>query len=80
MAQRVKNLPEMQETWVRSPGWEDPPEKGKATRSRIRAWRMAQTVYSPWGLRELDTTERLSHHGQGIPFSSHLTQRDLGQD
>ena len=48
MAQRVKNLPAMQETWVRSPGWENPLEKGKATHCRILAWRMAQTVYIPW--------------------------------
>ena len=32
-AQMVKNLPAMQETWVRSLGWEDPLEKGKATHS-----------------------------------------------
>ena len=31
MAQLVKNLPAMRETWVRSLGWEDPLEKGKAT-------------------------------------------------
>ena len=34
----VKNLPAMQETWVRSLGWEDSPEKGTATRSNIIAW------------------------------------------
>ena len=33
MAQLVKNLPAMWETWVRSLGWEDPLEKGKATHS-----------------------------------------------
>ena len=32
----VKNLPAMQDTWVQSPGWEDPPEKGKATLSRLQ--------------------------------------------
>ena len=37
MAQLVKNLPSVQETWVRSLGWEDPPEKGKATHSSILA-------------------------------------------
>ena len=37
--QLVKNLPTMQETWVRSLGWEDPLEKGKATHSSILAWR-----------------------------------------
>ena len=36
--QLVKNLPVMWETWVRSLGWEDPLEKGKATHSSILAW------------------------------------------
>ena len=35
MAQRVKNLPAMQETWVRFLGWEDPLEKEMATHSSI---------------------------------------------
>ena len=34
----------MQETWVRSLGWEDPLEKGKATHSSILAWRIPWTV------------------------------------
>ena len=55
----VKNLPAMRETWVRSLGWEDPLEKGKATHSSILAWRIPWT-YSPWGRKELDTTERLA--------------------
>ena len=37
MAQLVKNPPPVQETWVRSLGWEDPLEKGKATHSSILA-------------------------------------------
>ena len=37
MAQLIKNLPAMQETWVRSLGWEDPLEKGMATHSSILA-------------------------------------------
>ena len=37
VAQLVKNLPVMQETWVQSLGWEDPLEKGKATHSSILA-------------------------------------------
>ena len=45
MAQLVKNLPVMQETWVRSLGWEDPLEKGKAPHSRILAWRIPWTVW-----------------------------------
>ena len=40
VAQRVKNLPAMQETWVQTLGWEDPLEKGNATHSRILAWRI----------------------------------------
>ena len=43
-AQLVKNLPSMQETWVRSLSWEDPLEKGKATHSSILAWRIPWTV------------------------------------
>ena len=44
IAQLVKNLPAMQETWVQSLGWEDPLEKGKATHSSILAWRIPWTV------------------------------------
>ena len=40
VAQLVKNLPAMQETWVQSLDWEDPLEKGKATHSNILAWRI----------------------------------------
>ena len=40
VAQMVKNLPAMRETWVRSLGWEDPLEEGMATQSSIRAWRI----------------------------------------
>ena len=39
VAQTVKNLPALWETWVRSLGWEDPLEEGMATHSRIPAWR-----------------------------------------
>ena len=49
----VKNLPAMQETWVRSLHQEDPLEKVMATHSSILAWRIPWTeepdVYSPWG-------------------------------
>ena len=44
VAQLVKNLPAMQETWVQSLGWEDPLEKGKATHSSILAWRIPWTT------------------------------------
>ena len=44
MAQLVKNPPAMQETWIRSLGWEDPLEKGKATHSNILTWRIPWTI------------------------------------
>ena len=59
MAQLLKNLPAVREIWVRSLGWEDPLEKGKATHSSILAWR----IPGPWGCKESDTTERLSLSG-----------------
>ena len=43
VAQMIKNLPAMQETWVRSLGREDPLEKGMATHSSILAWRIPWT-------------------------------------
>ena len=66
MVQAVKNLPAMQETWVRSLNWEDPLEKTMATHSSILAWRIPWTEepgglqgYSPWGCKELDMMEQL---------------------
>ena len=44
VAQLVKNPPTKWETWVRSLGWEDPPEKGEATHSSILAWTVPWTV------------------------------------
>ena len=68
MVQRLKHLPAMWETWVRSLGWEDDLEKEMATYSSILAWRI------PWtdelgglrstGHKESDTTERLHFHLQ----------------
>ena len=43
VAQMVKNLPVVQETWVQSLGWEDPLEKEMATHSSILAWRIPWT-------------------------------------
>ena len=66
VAQRLKRLPAMRETWVRSLDWEDPLEKEMTTHSSILAWRI------PWmeelgglqstGRKESDTTERLHFH------------------
>ena len=59
----------MQETWVRSLGWEDPLEKEMATHSSILAWVIPWTeeagrLYSPWGHKELDTTQQLKQQKQ----------------
>ena len=63
MAQKVKNLSTMQETQVRSLGWEDPLEKGMATHSSILAWRIPW-IEEPsgllWGCKELGMTEQLT--------------------
>ena len=59
MAQLVKNPPAMWETWVRSLGWEDPLEKGKATTPVCWPGEF-QGLYSPWGCQELAPTEPLS--------------------
>ena len=64
LAQVVKNLPEMQETWVQSLDWEDPLEKGMATNSSMLTWRIPQrslVSYSPRCYKESDTTEQLTH-------------------
>ena len=59
MAQLVKNLPAMQETQVRSLGWEDPLEKGTATHSSILAWRIPWTE-EPGGLQSI-ASQRVGH-------------------
>ena len=52
VAQKVKCLPAMQETWVLSLGWEDPLEEKMATHSRIPAWRIPWAE-EPGGLRSM---------------------------
>ena len=51
VAQSVKNLPAVQETWVRSLGWEDPLEKEMATHSSILGWKISWTE-EPGGLQQ----------------------------
>ena len=46
VAQRLKHLPAMWETWVQSLGWEDPLEKEMATHSSILAWKIPWTEES----------------------------------
>ena len=58
MAQRLKHLPEMQETRVHSLGWEDPLEKEMATHSSTLAWRI------PWS-EEPDRLESMGSQRVG---------------
>ena len=66
MAQRLKHLLAMWETWVRSLGWEDALEKEMATHSSILAWKIPWTEelggLQSMGGKESDTTERLHFH------------------
>ena len=59
VAQKVRNLPEMWETLVRSLGWEDPLEKGMVTHSSILAWKVPQTEESG-GLQSVGS-QRVRH-------------------
>ena len=67
VAQVVKNLSAMWETWVQSLGWEDPLEEAMATHSSLLAWRIPM-VRGAWRAtvqrvtKESDMTERLSTH------------------
>ena len=75
MAQSVKNLPAVRETWVQSLGWEDPLEKEMATHSSILAWRIPMDRGTWWTtvheVTESDTTERLSTAQHGVYASMH---------
>ena len=59
MAQRLKHLPAMRETWVRSLGREDPLEEEMATHSSILAWRIPWTE-EPGGL-QFTGSQRVGH-------------------
>ena len=52
MAQTVKHLPTMRETWIQSLGWEDPLEEGMATHPSILAWEILWTG-KPGGLQSM---------------------------
>ena len=75
MAQKVKNLPAMWETWFRSLGGEDPLEKGKVTHSSILAWRISCTE-EPGELQSMGS-QRAEHELQKVasnyPFPSQIT-------
>ena len=57
VAQTIKNLPAVQETWVQSLGWEDPLEEVMATHSSILAWRIPRTE-EPKGLQSVGSQSR----------------------
>jgi len=59
VAQTVKNLPAMWETWVQSMGWEDPLEEGMTTHSSILPWRIPWTE-EPGGLQSMGS-QRVGH-------------------
>ena len=59
VAQLVKNLPEMQETWVQSLGWEDPWRRERLPTPVFWPGEFHR-LYSPWGRKESDMTERVS--------------------
>ena len=71
VAELVKNLPAMWETWVWSLGWEDPLEKEKAIPTPVFWPGEFPGLYNSWGLKELDTTEWFSLH--------HVTQEFLSR-
>ena len=79
VAQRVKRLPAMQETWVRSLGVEDRLEKEMAAYSRILAWK------TPWmkklgGLQSMES-QRVGHYWEtslSLFFLSHMAMHNLG--
>ena len=59
MAQTVKNLPVIQETWVQSLGWGDPLEESMATHSSILTWEIPWTE-EPGGLQSMES-QRVGH-------------------
>ena len=75
MVQTVRSLPEMQETWVQSLGWEDPLEEEMATTpvfllGKSHGWR-SLAGYSPQGRKESDITEQI--HFLSFYCARHLT-------
>ena len=60
IAQLVKNLPAMQETWVQPLGWEDPLEEDMGTPLSILAWRIPRTE-EPGGLHTVHSVARVGH-------------------
>ena len=74
MAQTVKRLSTMQETWVRALGWEDPLEKEMAIHSSTVPGKShgqrSPVRYSLWGRKEVDMTEQLHFTSLPAPLPS----------
>ena len=76
VVQMVKNLPAIQETWVRPLRWEDPLEESMATHSSILSClenshgQRSLAGYSPLGCKESEMTERLNIQGTNIRQAS----------
>ena len=79
MAQMVKNLPAMRETWVQSLDWEDSLEEGMATHPSIFPGESPWTEEpgSPGGRKESDMTEYSTAHNFLITFSISSVDTDL---
>ena len=75
VAQTVKHLPAMRETWVQSLGWEDPLEKEMATYSSTLAWKMPWTE-EPGRLQSMGL-QRVGHGGATSLSLSALKLEDL---
>ena len=71
MAQLVNNPPAMRETWVRSLGWEDPVEKGKATHSSILAWTI------PWTTVHVVGRSRTRLNDFTFTFHFHALEKEM---
>ena len=61
MAQTVKNLIAMQETWVQCLGWEDPLEEGMTTHSSVLAWKESLWTEETGGLQSM-VSQRVGHN------------------
>ena len=75
VAQMVKNLPTVQETWVQSLGWEESLEEVMATHSSILAWRIPWTE-EPRGLQSMGS-QRVRHNGEA---NTHCPWWSSGED
>ena len=77
VAQLVKNLPAMQETWFRSLGWEDPLEGGTATHSSILAWRIPMEEEPGRGHKESNASKHSTAHSRVCRRNNNIVHMKL---